>query len=193
MIRDKDRSYYIGASDTVYVMRNWDTKTFEKWYMQKQGFSRQTFESEAMKAGTAFEHRILESLGIPGMEMDKQIISGRLRVNLDGNTISTIYEVKTYRDAKPFKVPKQYRDQVQVQMYASEIRKSQIVAYQLEEEDYQNYYRNIDPDRLTLHPIEYDPVFVEHYLSRYRFLSECLDDGRFPTEERYAKWKQKEN
>lgn len=191
MIASKDRSYYIGASDTAYVVGNWSTLSFQRWYGTKQGFYSMDFESDAMKAGTAYEHRILDSLNIPGMEKDLQVISGRLRVNLDGNTQDAIYEVKTYAHNKGFRVSKAYREQVQVEMYATGLRKAYIVAYGLEEKDYVNYYRDIDHERISWHPIEYDQEFIEGiYLPRLCYLSVCLDRGIFPVaggEQKYVR------
>lgn len=181
MISDKDRSYYIGASDTQYVIGNWETKSFEKWYLEKMGLIRNTFKTEAMVVGTAYEHRILESLRIPGLQMDEQIIKGRLRVNLDGNTTDTIYEVKTFKSENKFIVSKAYRCQVNVEMYAFGIRKAYIVAYGLEKEDYDNFYRKIDEDRIKFFPIIYDHDFINRvYLPRLVYLSNCLDTGKFP-------------
>lgn len=182
MISNHDRSGYIGASDTGYVMRKWDTKTFEKWWRVKQGIEVNDFKNDSMLAGTAYEHKILDALGIFGMEKDKQIIIGRLRVNLDGNTSDTIYEVKTYNAAKEFKVSADYRRQVNVEMYAYGKRRAFIIAYALEEEDYKNYYREIDLSRLSYHPIEYDEKFIKKYEPRMLYLSDCLDKGIFPTE-----------
>ena len=64
MISDHDRSYYIGASDTQYVVGNWSTYSFERWYLTKVGMDRMSYSNDAMKAGTAYEHRILESLNL---------------------------------------------------------------------------------------------------------------------------------
>lgn len=180
MIADKDRSYYIGASDTKFVVGNWTTKTFEKWWREKQGLAQNAFTNEAMQAGTAYEHKILDALGVPGMEKDKQIILGRLRVNLDGNTRLKIYEVKTYNANKTFKVSKDYFGQVQVQMYASGIRKACIVAYGLIAEDYKNFYRPIDRNRLSIHEVEYDAEFIRKYKKKLDYLAYCLDKGIFP-------------
>jgi hypothetical protein len=182
MIADKDRSGYIGASDTVYVMRNWNTKTFEKWWRIKQGLTDSNFCNEAMQAGTAYEHKILDALGIPGLEKDRQIIRGRLRVNLDGNTPWKIYEIKTHNADKEFVVSPAYRMQVNVEMYASEIYEACIVSYALLPEDYKNFYRDIDPDRLNQHEIEYDEDFICRYERRMLYLSRCLEEGIFPVE-----------
>ena len=99
MIQNHDRSGYIGASDTAYVVGNWKTKTWEKWWMQKLGINQDHFDNKYTLAGTNWEHRILESLHLPDLEMDKQVIIEdlRLRVNLDGNTPFRIKEVKTYQ------------------------------------------------------------------------------------------------
>lgn len=180
MISDKDRSGYIGASDTHYVMGNWETKTFEKWWREKQGISRNTFTNEAMMAGTAFEHKILDALNMPGLEKDKQIIMGRLRVNLDGNTATKIFEVKTYNADKSFKVSSNYRMQVNVEMYALGVKEACIVAYGLLPKDYINYFREIDTERLSFHPIQYDEEFIEKYKTRLLYLSECMEKGIFP-------------
>ena len=184
MIADKDRSNFFGASDTKFIMGRWTSKTFEKWWREKQGLCKNTFTSEAMIAGTNWEHRILDALGIVGLEKDKQIIDGRLRANLDGNTKWKIYEVKTHNANKTFKVSKDYRMQVQVQMYASGIHNACIVSYGLNSEDYKNFYRPIDRNRLHIHEIEYDRDFIEKYKKRLAYLSRCLDTGVFPRESR---------
>lgn len=182
MISDKDRSGFIGGSDTGYVMKSWGTKTFEKWWRIKQGLEEDNFESEAMQAGTAYEHKILDALNIPDLEKDKQIIKGLLRVNLDGNTATKVYEVKTYKAGKPFKVSKDYWRQVQVEMYALGVRQGEIVAYGLLPEDYNNFYRDIDPKRLSHHKIKYDKRFIADYEKRLQYLCKCLEDGTWPDE-----------
>lgn len=182
MIADKDRSGYFGASDTDKIIGNWKTATFEKWWMQKIGINRDHFDNKYTAAGTHYEHRILESLGIP-MELDKQIILEdlRLRVNLDGNDTDTNYECKTYKYENGFKMPKKYINQVQVQMFASGLKKSKIIVYGLTEEDYDNYFNPIDPERLQEHTIAYDEKWIrEVYLPKLTYLAECLKEGRFP-------------
>lgn len=182
MIESKDRSYYIGASDTGMVMRRWDTKSFESWWRVKQGLEVNDFCSDAMMAGTAYEHKILDALNIPGLQKDKQIINGRLRVNLDGNTETKIYEVKTYKAGKEFKVTKDYWRQVQVEMYALGVRQAEIVAYGLLPEEYNNYFKEIDPKRISHHKIKYDKRFIADYEKRMLYLSKCLEEGSFPME-----------
>lgn len=182
MIADKDRSGYFGASDVDKIVGNWGTKTFEKWWMQKIGINRDHFTNQYTAAGTHFEHRILESLGIP-MELDKQIIIEglKLRVNLDGNTEDTVIECKTYKHENGFKMPKKYIQQVQVQMFASGLRKAKIVVYGLVEEDYDNFFRPIDPSRRDEVLIAYDERWInEVFLPKLRYLAKCLEEGRFP-------------
>lgn len=181
MIQSQDRSNYIGASDTSMVVGNWETKSFENWWLEKIGIYKNTFSNEAIKAGNNYEHKILEALEIEGLEMDKQIIIDRLRVNLDGNTKTCIYEVKTHNADKEFKVSKAYWRQAQVEMYASNIHKLYIVSYDLIEKDYKNYFNKIDKDRLSLHEIEYDEKFINNeYLPKLEILTKCLKEGVFP-------------
>ncbi len=192
MIADRDRSGYIGASDVQYVIGNWKTKTWEKWWMQKLGINTDHFDNRYTKAGTNWEHRILESLHIPNLEMDRQFIIEdlRLRVNLDGNTPTRNKEVKTYKldgisgDVQRLKAsecPARYWKQVQVQMFGSKIFGTDIVAYGLEEADYNNFLRDIDPDRLKEIPVDYDQRWIESvYLPKHMVLADCLKRGVFP-------------
>lgn len=183
MIQSHDRSGYIGASDTDKVIGNWKTKTWEKWWMQKIGINTDHFDNRYTIAGTNWEHRILDSLQLPDLEKDKQIIIEdlRLRVNLDGNTPTRIKEVKTYQWEKGFKCPQKYKNQVQVQMFAFGIYEADIVAYGLEEADYDNFFRELDDKRLQEIPVAYDQKWVETvYLPKLRILADCLERGAFP-------------
>ena len=184
MITDHDRSGYFGASDVQYVIGNWKTPTWEKWWRQKLGYNTDHFDNRYTIAGTNWEHRILDSLHIPDLEKDKQIIIEelKLRVNLDGNTPFRIKEVKTYQWEKGWKkTPPKYINQVQVQMFASNIHEADIVAYGLEPEDYKNYLRDLDPRRLQEIPVQYDPNWIETvYLPKLRILADCLKRGVFP-------------
>lgn len=183
MIADHDRSGWIGASDVQYVIGNWATKTWEKWWMQKLGINTDHFDNRYTIAGTNWEHRILDSLQLPGLEKDRQFIIEdlRLRVNLDGNLPDRIKEVKTYKWEKGFKCPQKYKNQVQVQMFGSKIFGADIVAYGLEEADYNNFLRDIDPRRRQEIPVAYDPKWVETvYLPKHMILADCLKRGVFP-------------
>ena len=184
MIASHDRSGYIGASDVQYAIGNWRTKTWEKWWMQKLGINQDHFDNRYTIAGTNWEHRILDSLGLPNLEKDKQVIIEelRLRVNLDGNLPDRIKEVKTYQWAKGWKnTPQKYINQVQVQMFGTKIFGADIVAYGLEEADYDNFLRPIDPQRLKEHPVAYDHKWIESvYLPKHMILADCLKRGVFP-------------
>ena len=160
--------------------------------MTKLGLNRSHFQTESTMAGTNWEHKILDSLGIPDMVKDKQILLPdlKLRVNLDGNTAGRIYECKTYKvggSSNDIKMmtqnmcPTKYWNQVQVQMFASKIYGADLVAYGLVPEDYQNYLRAVDPGRRKLIPIAYDPNWVEQvYLPKHIILCDALKRGAFP-------------
>lgn len=181
MIADKDRSGYFGASDTRFVMGNVKTKTWEHWWLEKLGIAKNDITTDAMEAGTQYEHKILAC--VPECtEMDKQVIVGKLRVNLDGNNEDTIFECKTYKEGKEFKVSKAYREQVVVQMYGTGLRNAYIVAYPLSEEEYKNYFLEVDPEKISYHRIEYDEAFIEKYKKRLAYLTVCLERGVFPSE-----------
>lgn len=163
------------------VVGNWTTKTFENWWLEKLGLNKNTLSNEAIKAGNNYEHKILKALNLPDLEMDKQIIIDRLRVNYDGTTADCIYEVKTHKSEKEFKVSKQYWRQAQVEMYAMGIENLYIVAYSLEEEDYKNYFNKIDEERIQKIKIEYDADFIKNeYLPKLHILEDCLKRGVFP-------------
>ena len=98
MIADQDRSGWIGASDVSFVIGNWKTKTWEKWWMQKLGINKGRFDNEYTLAGTHWEHKILDSLGIPDMEKDKQILLPEIRLRV----IVVVFRYKTVgHDVRP--------------------------------------------------------------------------------------------
>lgn len=188
MIASHDRSGWFGASDVGYIVGNWETKSWADWWLVKLGVAENHYESTAMNAGTHWEHRILESLGLP-MELDRQIIIPELslRVNLDGNTTDTIYECKTHGADKPFRCPKKYRQQVNVQMFAAREaglscgENGNIIDYGLTEEDYHNYFLPVDRSRRGETAVEYDGDFIEHtFLPRLCRLKDCLAKGAWP-------------
>ena len=184
MIDSYDRSGYFGASDTDRIIGKWTSNTWLKWWLQKLAINNDRFDNVYTLAGTHFEHRVLQSLGIP-MQLDRQIISEelRLRVNLDGNTDDCIYECKTYKADKPFKLPRKYVNQVNVQMYASDLRRAKIVVYGLQNKDYLNFFGDIDPKRRMIFDIQYDEHFINDiYLPRLIYLAECLKRGIIPGE-----------
>lgn len=180
MIRSKDRSGWIGASDTAMVMANWSTPTWHKWWATKLGITSNDFTTTAMLAGTHYERHILDALGIKRRDRQIRIRRLRLRVNLDGES-SIIHEVKTY-GKDTFKVTKAYWQQAQVEMFAA--RKPLVInAYRLTEAEYSNFFLPIDPERLSEHPIEYDPAWIKNeYLPRLRILAKALRKGVYPNE-----------
>lgn len=187
MITEQDRSGWFGASDTAYIMGNWKTKTFRKWWLQKLGIDSSHYTSQAMNAGTYYEHAVLEHIG--AARRDHQIIIPELllRVNLDGDAVGKIHEVKTHKADKEFKVTKAYWQQVQVQCFAKTMEegivpKAEIVSYALTDEDYKDFFRPIDPERIKRHPIAYDMAFIDDYLPRLNYLGSCLVEGVFPDE-----------
>jgi len=183
MIKSQDRSLWIGASDTAYVMGNWKTESFTKWWLQKLGINKDHFSTEAMKVGTAFEHKVLET--IPFIEMDAQILLPELglRVNYDGTRDNHIYEVKTHKN--DFKLSKQYWQQAQIEMFAwlmkyGVVPELDIVSYQVDEDDYQNFFNKIDLNRLKYHKVVYDKIFVGEYKEKLNILVDCIKKGVMP-------------
>ncbi len=178
MIRSQNRAGWIGASDTARVVGNWNTKTFEEFWQEKLGLLEKTYKSPAMMAGTNYEHRILEAIGVTKMDRQIKIRKYRLRVNLDGETDDTIKEVKTHKGE--FRISKAYWQQAQVEMFSA--RKAlDIVSYQMTDEEYKNYFLPIVPERIKVHPIEYDPVWIEkEYLPKLEYLASRLKEKRWP-------------
>lgn len=178
MISSHDRSGWFGASDTSMIMGNWNTTTFAKWWLVKLGILQNNFSNIAMKTGTAYEHKILDFLEIPQRDRQIKIRKYRLRVNLDGES-EIIHEVKTHSKEK-FVVTKGYWQQAQIEMFATG-KKLEIIAYQLLAEDYENFFNEIDGNRISRHPIEYDLEWVtSEYLPRLIYLRKCLKKGVTP-------------
>ena len=66
-------------------------------------------------------------------------------------------------------------------MYASGIHELYIVAYALEENDYKNYFNDIDKKRIELIKVDYNEDFIQNeYLPKLNYLTECLKRGVFP-------------
>ena len=189
MITDTDRSYYIGASDTKYVVGNWDTETFGKWWQVKKGVLTSDANNIYLTAGNLYEGRILDHLGID--RRNDQIIIGRLRVNFDGMTDESVIEVKTYKWKPNWKPPKEYINQTQVEMYAALMDMAYIAAYAMTDDDYKavlcGQTLDIDDERLSLHPVFFDKDWInEKYLPKLNYLSKCLREGKFPIKEEFV-------
>lgn len=181
MIKNHDRSGWFGASDTQRIMGPWTSPSFARWWAVKLGLVRESWSTLAMRTGTAFEHPILEHLGITMTDRQIKLRPLRLRVNLDGENAEIIHEVKTHGKAR-FVVTRGYWEQCQVEQFAAR-KACRIVAYRLEKEDYKNWLRSIDDKRLSFHPVPYDGGWVDGaYLPRLEYLAWCLRRGAFPNE-----------
>lgn len=184
MIKSKKRAFWIGASDTNYVMGNWDTRSFKLWWMEKLGLRTNELNTKPMRVGNAYEHKIIDS-AVPGAEKDEQIVIPELslRVNLDGRVGETIYEVKTY-SAPSFTVSKKYWQQAQAEMFALKEKgltpSLYILAYHVGEDEYANYFLDIDPEKLSWHKVLYDEGFEKEYRKRLDILTQCLKRGVIP-------------
>ena len=201
MIKETSRANWFGCSDTNQICGGWHTKTFENWWKEKCGIPTPSFQNKYTLAGTHYEHKILEAVKIIEgyddlhYETDKQLLipKYRIRANLDGSTksrfegdVPRIYECKTYKDGKDFKVSLAYYRQAQAEMFAwkeyfGEPCELTIVAYPLTEMEYKNWFRPIDRNKISFHPVEYDENFINNvYLPRIKILAECIKVGRWP-------------
>ena len=195
MITNQNRSYWIGASDTQFVMGNWNTETFKNWWLVKLGIHTNDFKSWVMDCGNIMEIPIIrfienqENKKIKIGRFPKYNLFLRLRCNYDGLRKEEVIEIKT--TGKGFKsIPKNYWQQCQVLMYRAKKKVCALYEYLMQEVDYLNpYFPEIDKTRLKRHVIEYDSQFInEEYLPRLRYLATCLRAKKFPTVEEYAKY-----
>lgn len=186
MITDKTRDYYIGASDTKFVMMDFNTKTFKRFWAVKIGAETNDFDSIFIRMGNEYEQRILDTIFVP--YRNEQFIVGQLRVNLDGRTDREVVEVKTtYKEYK--RVKKDHWQQVQVEMFASCMNRARVLVYHMEEEDYESL-REIDLDRLDSFLVEYDePWIIGNYLPRFNYLTWCFNDDIAPSNDGFEEWK----
>lgn len=132
MIASNDRSWWFGASDTDKIVGNFNTVTWQKWWATKLGLlPNNEWQTKYTRAGTYYEHAILRSLHLPLVyDYQIKIPELRLRVNYDGIHMAEkhIYECKTHKGDKPFKVSKTYWRQAQTEMFALETDMLDIVA-----------------------------------------------------------------
>ena len=185
MIHDYDRSHWFGASDAKYIMAtSHGSKSWGDWWRIKCGVEENSFYGNIYtKAGNTYEHSILSTFVPRGVVLDRQILIPhlRLRVNLDGNTEDTIYEVKTYQIDKKFEVTDGYYYQAQIQMLAWKLepildfvdcegcpdlksknlplKKHVILAYGLYPDEYYAEYTDEQIERGEI-PIEKDRIQV---------------------------------
>lgn len=192
MIHSQDRSGYFGASDTGMVLAtNYKTKSFAGWWGVKLGEHEPLFQGNLYtKAGNRYEHPVLRTIS-EEMTLDRQIIIEKLklRVNYDGDLTGTIYEVKTHKSEKAFKVSKAYWRQAQVEMYAyqqefDDFKKLYIVSYALYPDEYylpENVGVVIDQGRIRLNEVKYDKHFIkDEYLPALKEKARWLKKGKWP-------------
>lgn len=183
MLKNLDRSRWIGGSETHYVISNWQTKTFMQFWLLKLGIQDNKFSNVYTIAGNAYERKIAESLGLK-MKFDRcvKLTKLRLRVNLDAETKDCIYEIKTHKASeKEWKMPTAYWQQCQVQMFATGKHKCKLVAYPMEEENYDNFFLEVDKDKVEVFEIAYDEHWIQtEYLPRLVYLAECLKKRKTP-------------
>lgn len=185
MIKNKDRSKWFGASDTHYIMGDWNTKTFQTWWLIKLGLIQKNFENLYTIMGNIYEHKIAKAISermFEKLKLDRQIKvrKDRVRINLDSESKKMIYEIKTFKETKnEWKLPESYIQQARVQMYYAK-KPVMIVAYPMREENYKNAFCEIDNDRLIFFRIEQDEDFIEQYRHRLLYLKQCLKKGIMP-------------
>ena len=196
MINNKDRKNWFGASDTKFIMSNWDTSTFIDLWQTKLGTKINNFKNICTISGTHKEHQIAQYYAEKyktKIILDRQIKikKYRLRVNLDCETKEKIVEIKTHKHSdKEWKMPKEYVWQVWVQMFATKKRTACIYAYAMTEDDYNNFWLPIDEDRIQEITIEYNEQWIQtEYLPRLMYLCKCLKQRKTPKYEEFLKEK----
>ena len=196
MITNKDRSGWFGASDTKYIMSNWNTTTFMNWFQSKCGTRDNSFSNVYTISGNLKEHQISKYYSETHKEkivLDRQvkIKKLKLRVNLDCETKTKIIEIKTHKYSESeWIMPKEYVWQVWVQMFATRKRIACIYVYAMKDEDYDNFFLPIDDKRIDEIPIEYNEQWIQNeYLPRLVYLVKCLIKKQTPNYDEFLKEK----
>ena len=196
MIQNFDRSGYIGASDSKYVMaKNRNTKTWDKWWKTKTGEIPSDLTGNVYtRAGTLYEHAILKVID-EDMTLDGQIIyeKYKLRVNYDGYKDGVIYEVKTHRAKNEFKITNDYWMQCQVEMFVymtlcsewflPDFKGLVLVSYPLHDNEYVDSEEDVEvyEGRIQLQEVAYDKDWIKgEYLPRVKELARALMKGKRP-------------
>ena len=170
-------------------MGNRNTKSWQDWWLEKQGICKNGFGNIYTEAGEKFEHPILDRYD-KTINKDRQIFIDdlRLRVNYDGDKDGIIYEVKTHKIENPFEITPYINAQVQTQMYVwkqerDDFDKLIILSYGLTKEDYQMIAEgktptvwDIDPKRRKEHKVKYKEKHKKKYLKCLKPLVEELDE-----------------
>lgn len=194
MITNKDRVGWFGASDTKFIMSNWNTATFMNWFQSKVGTKDNLFSNVFTISGNIKEHQLSNHYAEVKKEkviLDRQVKLSqlRLRVNLDCETKKRIIEIKTHKYSEDtWKTPKEYFWQVWVQMFATGKRDACIYAYAMKEEDYENFFLPIDDKRIEEIPVKYNADWIAHeYLPRLVYLCKCLKQRKTPNYDEFIK------
>jgi len=192
MIKNQNRAFWFGASDTSTIMGNWDTQTFLDWWFVKLGYYSNNRKSWKMDCGNILEIPIIRE--IEKQERYKIHIGKhpyykpflRLRCNYDGLTKNFVIEIKT--TGKMFvKVPRNYWQQCQVLMFRKRRKMAILYAYEMTDDDYLNpYFPNIDYNRIKSFVIGFDNEFIEkEYKPRLKYLASCLKKRKIPSMSEY--------
>ena len=187
-----DRTFSVGASDTIYVMAGFETKRFKEWLSEKIGLiPPQYFSNVYTEAGTMLEEHIVRKINrVEGINITKPpvIEKGIIRAHLDGVFNGSIEEIKTTKFEKWLfdDLAKAYAQQVWVQMYVSGLHRANVRVYGMGEHEYSMEYwldPRIDYSRIKTIPIPYNPDFIEKYKRRIEIIERCFSELRFPTEQ----------
>lgn len=186
MINNKDRSMWFGASDTSFICGNYDTKTFLKFWFIKLGFDENNFTNKFIETGNVYEHKIAilieKELNLK-LKKDKQykIRMLKLRVNLDCENNNIPFEIKTTNKVWE-DIPRNYWQQIQVQMFIKKVKFGYLCDYLVDENYYSNWFIDLQSDRLNIRKINYDNGFIQNeYLPRLKYLNSCLKNKSIPT------------
>lgn len=189
MIKDDDRAYWFGASDSQKILTpNHNTKSWEQWWRVKMGIEEQEFHgNEYTRAGQMYEHPILDAFD-RDINKDRQLYLEdlRLRVNYDGDKNGIIYEVKTHKIENPFEITPYIYAQCQTQMYVwKEISTTPfinlyILSYGLTAEE-RRILSPVDADRIKVHKVKYSKGHMKRFLKSLKPLVERLDNMRKPS------------
>ena len=187
MIQNNDRSWWFGASETNFIVTaNRSSDRWATFWKVKTGEIEPPFKGNIYtRAGNRYEHPILYAID-PGMVVDGQIImeNYRLRVNFDGYKDGLIREVKTHKSVNPYSLSDEHWMQVQVEMYAYQMKCKEwflppfegleIISYALNPEEYHCALDEIviDEARILHHPVKYDAHWIKsEYLPQLKSCS----------------------
>ena len=94
MIKNKDRSGWFGASDTKFIMSNWNTSTFMSWFQSKIGTKDNSFSNVYTVSGNIKEHQLSKHYAETHKEkivLDRQIKIKKLKLLLVLEVLSLLH------------------------------------------------------------------------------------------------------